>query len=332
MKRSQYLFSSGKLSRKDNTICFKTKDGKKGYIPVENTEEIFCFGEVSLSKKVLELFTQKEIIMHYYSYYGYYMGTFYPREHYNSGYMILKQVEHYMDDVKRLTLAKKFVSGSAENILKVLTYYDNRDKAILNETIGTINELLFIMDKCETVNELMSLEGRIREMYYSMWDSIIQKDDFKFEARTRRPPKNYINALISFGNSILYTVVLGEIYKTHLDPRIGYLHTTNDRRFTLNLDIAEIFKPILVDRTIFTLLNKGELSPKHFIHELNGVMLNENGRKVFLKHWDERLKQTVKHGKLKRSVSYRRLIRMECYKIEKHIMGEKLYKPFISYW
>ena len=101
------------------------------------------------------------------------------------------------------------------------------------------------------------------------------------EKRTRRPPKSKINTVISFGNGLLYTVVLSEIYKTHLDPRIGFLHATNFRRFTLNLDVAEIFKPIIVDRTIFYLLNKQMLKKQHFMKELNQVYLNKKGRELF---------------------------------------------------
>ena len=126
--------------------------------------------------------------------------------------------------------------------------------------------------------------------------------------------------------------MLSEIYKTHLDPRIGYLHTTNFRRFTLNLDVAEIFKPIIGDRTILSLLNKGIIKPNDFEDKLEGVYLKETGRKKFLQAMEERLKQTIKHSKLNRQVSYRRLIRLELYKLEKHLIGEEEYEPFVMDW
>lgn len=146
------------------------------------------------------------------------------------------------------------------------------------------------------------------------------------------PSKNRLNALISFGNSLVYTTVLSEIYQTHLDPRIGFLHATNFRRFTLNLDVAEIFKPIIADRVIFTLVNKGIIKAQHFENRVDGIVLNEKGRELFIKEIDERLKTTFNHKKLGRNVSYRRLIRMELYKLEKHLMGEEEYKPFVSGW
>jgi CRISPR-associated protein Cas1 len=161
---------------------------------------------------------------------------------------------------------------------------------------------------------------------------ILQNPNFTFDKRTRRPPQNYLNTLISFGNSMIYTIVLSEIYSTHLDPRIGFLHTSNQRRFTLNLDIAEIFKPLLVDRVIFTLVGKKILSTKHFDKKGNGILLKDEGRKIFIQEMDNRLKTTINHKRLGRKVSYRRLIRMELYKLEKHLIGEQEYEPFISMW
>jgi len=245
--------------------------------------------------------------------------------------MILKQAEHYLDSEKRVTLAKKFVFGAVENIKKVLTYYENRGKN-LSETIKKINSLQEAITRCRDTDELMAIEGNIREQYYYGFDKILGHDDFIFEGRTKRPPKNRLNALISFANSILYTICLGEIYHTHLDPRIGFLHSTNFRRFTLNLDVAEVFKPIIADRVICGLINKGVIKPQHFEKRLDGIILSEKGREIFIREMDERLRITFHHKKLGRHVSYRQLIRLELYKIEKHLMGEEEYKPFVSGW
>jgi len=178
----------------------------------------------------------------------------------------------------------------------------------------------------------MAIEGNIREQYYYAFDRILDNEHFIFEERTKRPPKNRLNALISFGNSLIYTYCLSEIYQTHLDPRIGFLHATNFRRFTLNLDVAEIFKPIIADRVIFTVINKGMLKKQHFEQKLNGVVLNDKGREIFIREMDERISSTIQHKELGRNVSYRQMIRLELYKIQKHLMGEKEYKPFISNW
>jgi CRISPR-associated protein Cas1 len=330
MKKTIYIFSDGELKRKDSTLFFEGENGRK-FIPVENTCEIMIFGEVTLNKRFLEFLTQSEIILHFFNHYGYYVGSYYPREHLNSGYMILKQAEHYNDESKRLYLAQKFVEGAYKNIRQVLKYYSNRGKN-LEDAIYSIEKLGESVDSTSTINELMAIEGNIREYYYRTFDEIIQNPDFKFDFRSKRPPQNFLNTLISFGNSLMYTVALGEIYKTHLDPRIGFLHATNFRRFSLNLDVSEIFKPIIVDRTIFTLLSKKMVTKEDFEEDAEGLLLKEKGKKVFVQEFEDKLATTIKHRTLSHNVSYRRLIRLELYKLEKHLIEEEQYKPFIAQW
>lgn len=330
MKKTIYIFSDGELKRKDNTLFFEGENGIK-FIPVENTSEIMVFGEISLNKRFLEFLTQSEIILHFFNHYGYYVGSYYPREHLNSGYMILRQAEYYNDESKRLYLAQKFVEGAYKNIRQVLKYYSNRGRNLEN-VIYSIEKLGESVELTTTINELMALEGNIREYYYKAFDEIIQDPDFKFDFRSKRPPQNFLNTLISFGNSLMYTTTLSEIYKTHLDPRIGFLHATNFRRFSLNLDISEIFKPIIVDRTIFLLLSKRMITKEDFEEDAEGLLLKEKGKKVFVQEFEDKLATTIKHRSLSNNVSYRRLIRLELYKLEKHLIEEEQYKPFIAQW
>jgi CRISPR-associated protein Cas1 len=330
MKKIIYIFSNGELMRQDNTLKFHCEETNR-FLPVEDISDIFVFGEVNINKKLLELLSQKEIVMHYFNYYGYYMGTFYPREHFNSGYMILKQAQVYQDTEKRMEIARAIIRGALKNIRQVLKYYGNRGKD-MEKDIQRIGEFEQQLDDCSDICELMAVEGNARECYYKTFDIIIDNKDFVFEQRTRRPPKNHLNSLISFGNSIMYTLVLSEIYKTHLDPRIGFLHATNFRRFSLNLDIAEIFKPILIDRVIFSLISKKMITKKDFESGLEGIMIKDKAKKLFVEELDNKLKTTIKHRSLGREVSYRRLIRLELYKLEKHLMSEKEYEPFVARW
>ena len=156
MKRTIYIFSNGEIKRKGNTLYFESEEGKK-YIPVEATSELFIFGEVTINKRLLEFLTENEIIMHFFNYYGYYVGSFYPREHLNSGYMILKQAEHYLNYNRRVELAKKFVFGGIENIKKILVYYQNRGKDFIYKVkiwwrfgaLLFLSNLKFISNKVE---------------------------------------------------------------------------------------------------------------------------------------------------------------------------------------
>ena len=330
MGKRLYVLSSGRLRRQQNTLVLETDEGKR-YFPVEQVEEIHVFGEVDLNKRLLGFLTQQRIPVHFYGYKGYYIGTYYPREHYNSGYLILRQAEHYLDEAKRLDLARRFVAGALFNMGKVVRYYRNRGKPLeeVEEALARQQERL---DGAGDIPGLMQVEGKAREAYYGSFDFILGKPEFAFGIRSRRPPRNRMNTLISFGNTLMYTAVLSEIYRTHLDHRIGFLHATNFRRFSLNLDVAEVFKPILVDRVIFTLVAKGQIQERDFEAEMGGLYLNERGRRVFLEAWEKRLETTFYHRGLKRKVSYRRAIRLELYKLEKHLLGEKPYTPFRARW
>jgi CRISPR-associated protein Cas1 len=141
-----------------------------------------------------------------------------------------------------------------------------------------------------------------------------------------------MNALISFGNSLIYSTTLSEIYHTQLNPTISFLHEPFVRRFSLSLDIAEIFKPIIADRIIFKLVRKNMLDDKCFEGEIGDILLSEKGRKIFLSEYETKLSTTIKHKTLSKNVTYRRLIRLELYKLCKHFLLEKKFKPLIMWW
>ena len=321
MKKNYYLMSDGLLKRKENTLYFVNKDGKKP-IPINKIYSIYAYGSLTFSSQSVHLLAKEGIPIHFFNYYGFYDGSFYPRETLLSGDLLVKQAEHYLNPGKRLWIAKKFIEGAAGNMEKVLGYYH-----VENGIGETVKDLTF----SSNVTEAMNVEARMRSEYYSKMDEILP-DGFKMEGRSRRPPENMVNALISFGNSMVYSTVISEIYNTQLNPTISYLHEPFERRYSLALDLSEMFKPILVDRLIFYMVNKKMLTEDDFEQKVDYCMLNDSGRKKFIKEYDERLKKTIKHRELNRKVSYRRLIRLEAYKLIKHILGTQEYKPFIMWW
>ena len=360
MKRNYYIFTPGRLIRRQNTIYFEPLAGdphgpmddraddeydlindfeaktdekeqvQRKPIPVEDIEAFYCFGEITFNSKFLNFLSQNKIPLHQFNYYGYYSGSFYPREYLISGFLKVKQVQYYLDDKKRLNLAKEFVAASVDNLSRNLKYYRSRKQGV-NAWADTLESNLSDLNQISKIQELMGYEGRMREIYYKSFTDILNLD-IDFKKRVRRPPDNMMNALISFGNSLVYTTCLGEIYRTQLDPTISFLHEPGERRFSLSLDLAEIFKPILADRAIFKLLNTRMLSEKHFDQRLNACYLEESGRKIFVKEFDERLNTTIFHRVLKRKVSYRHLIRLECYKLIKHLVEGKKYRAFRAWW
>lgn len=328
MKRNYYFFSNGRLERKDNTLSFDGEQGRK-YIPIEDIDNIYIFGETDWNSKLINFLSQKQVVVHFFNYYDYYTGSYYPREFLNSGMLLVKQVEHYQNQRKRMIIAREFISSAAFNIHKNLSYYKNRGVDLQNALDTIKDDMAAVADQSD-IESLMALEGKIRKTYYESWESIIEEHEFK--KRVRRPPDNIVNALISFGNSLVYTACLSEIYKTQLNPLISYLHEPGERRFSLSLDLAEIFKPVFTDRIIFKVLNQNMLKESHFDKKANYCLLNDTGRKIFVKEFDERLKTTVKHRGLGRNVSYGYLMRLESYKLIKHLLGEDRYKAFRMWW
>ncbi|MCF6191905.1 MAG: type I-B CRISPR-associated endonuclease Cas1b [Candidatus Hydrothermae bacterium] len=321
-----YLFSSGKLSRQQNTLRFDGHHAPRPvFLPVEQIREILVFGELDLNKRLLEFLSKKGILLHFFNRYGWYVGSFVPRDHLSSGLVLLRQAEHFLNPEWRLLLARTFVEGALQNMRQVLLGYSRR-----GENVGEAIQKMEAMDVAgaDRVDRLMAVEGSAREIYWTAVDQMLQGTGFAMKKRTRRPPGNEVNALISYGNGLLYASVLSEIFRTHLDPRIGYLHETNFRRYTLHLDMAEIFKPVLVDRLVLSLIRKGQIKKKHFRGVKGGIYLNDTGKKIFVEAWEKALRRTLHHPRLKRPVSYRRLIRLELYKLEKHLVEGVVYRPF----
>ncbi len=334
MERDYYIFKSGRLERKDNTLYLETKEPDdqitKKPIPVEAVNSIYLMGEIDLNTRLLDFLSQNKIVLHNFNYYGHYSGSYYPREYLNSGFLLVKQVEHYKNKKLRLYMAKEFVKSASHNIKNNVRHYQKQDKNV-DEIIKKIENEENKINLMEDIAELMAIEGHIRNFYYQSFNEIL-KLDREWTKRVIQPPDNPINCLISFGNMLVYTTVLSEIYHTHLNPTISFLHEPGERRFSLSLDIAEIFKPILSDKVAFKLINNNMIKPEYFEEKLNFCYLKEQGRKLYIKEFDERLQTTIEHRDLKRNVSYRHLIRLECYKLAKHILGEKEYKAFCAWW
>ena len=368
MKKNYYIFNPGRLKRMDNSLQFikiktestdneaasgvvqeiETGEGastldmeneikevrrqkeEKLYLPIEDVDSIYAFGELDFNSSVMNFFSQKGIIVHFFNYYGFYTGSFYPRETLVSGMLMVRQVKHYISKKRRLFIGVKILEAATQNILHNLKYYSTRGKD-LQESIEKIEGYYDLLSKQASISALMGIEGNVREVYYRAFNTIIDQD-IQFEKRVKHPPDNMINTMISFCNTLVYTTVLSEIYKTQLNPLVSFLHEPGERRFSLSLDIAEIFKPILADRIIFSMLNKNQITEGSFDRELNFLHLKDDAKKAIVKEFDERLKVTVRHKVLNRNVSYRQLIRLELYRLIKHLIGDKEYEGFKVWW
>ena len=330
MKQSLYIYNNGDLKRKDNTLQFTTYEGDKRDIPIERISDIYILSEMSFNTAFINYISQYGIPLHFFNYYNFYTGSYYPKESLLAGQLLVKQVEHYTCYDERLVIAKEFIKAAADNIYRNLRYYNSRGKDVAG-CMKEVNSLRKKLDHTEFIEELMGIEGNIRKNYYKAWNTIVNQE-IQFEKRVMHPPDNMINSLISFVNSLIYAKTLSEIYHTQLDPTISYLHEPGFRRYSLCLDISEVFKPLIGDRLIFSLLNKNQITEKSFTKELNFLHLKKEASRLIVTEFEKRMKKTIMHKELGKKVSYQYLIRLEAYKLIKHLIGEKEYEGFRIWW
>lgn len=324
---TRYIFSMGELKRKDNSIAFRNEKGNF-YIPIQDTRELYCMNEVSFNTKFLDFISRAGITLHLFNYHGNYSGSFYPKEQLVSGDLTIKQSLCFIE--KRLVIAKAIVSAIAANIHETLYHYFRHGKKELKQTLDWLkDDVEKFLNKKLTIEQILFVEGQIWSRFYDSFKYFLP-EDFIMNKRVKRPPDNPINALVSFGNTLLYTKTISSIYETHLNQTISFLHSPREGRFSLSLDISEAFKPIIVFKTIFDLVGKKRIQvSKHFDKSLNYALLNDEGKKIFIDAFETRINETFMHKKLKRKTSFKNCIKLDGYKLIKYIVEDREFKPFL---
>lgn len=324
---TRYIRTPGTLGREDNSLTFRNEKGII-HLPIHGIKELYLLNEISLNSKLFSFLSAAGITVHFFDYYGHFRGTFYPKEARVSGKVKLLQAKACLE--RRMPIAKAFVLAIALNIHEVLYhYYKHGNKEIKPYLDWLKQDVPLLLDKINDIPRLLSVEGEVWRRFYDTFKTFLP-EEFKMNKRVKRPPDNPLNAMISFGNMILYTKTITQIYHTHLDQSISFLHEPSDRRFSLSLDLSEPFKPLLVYRTIFELVNNRRIQVgKHFEKKYNYCLLNDAGRDVFITALEERMEQVFDHGTLKRKISYLTAIKYDAYKLKKHIVEETLFMPFL---
>ncbi len=320
-KQPVYIISKGALNKVDQTIRFFC-DAEQRFFPVEQVSSLMVFGDGTITKSLLALLSNRQIPAHFFTARGNFLGSFMPMEQNSSGKCLIRQVACYLDPQQRMAMAKTFVHHSLKAMRQTLLYYRGRGKSVEKQLLA-VDAMLTKLDIADSINQLMAYEGNAREAYYQAFDLIIGNADFMFEKRSRRPPANSLNCLISFGNAILYAECLSQLHQTKLDSRIAYLHASNERAFSLHLDVADVFKPAVVDAAIFTVLNKGMLTGADFSREKGGIYLRPTGREKFISAIESRFSSVSERHLPERGekMSLRWAIRSYCFKIQQSIIA-----------
>ncbi len=329
VNREYHITKGGILNKKDYALIFENTD-EKHHIPVEATEQLDLYNDVTITNSVIRTLSYENVRLGIYDRFGDLLGYYIPEGYSADSKILLMQCMEYSDKASRLKTAKAMEIAAIHNIRANIRYYGKKKQNELTDTESYLSQGIKEMNECKDVEGLLLVEARCRQQYYRAFNIILGNKDFYFDKRTKQPPMDPINALISFGNTVLYNRIQQKIWKTSLDSRIGVFHAAGKRNHSLNLDFADMFKPLTVDRTIFTLINRGQIRISDFVnHEGGGIYLNDSGKRLFIECFEEKMssKLTVKD----RPMTYDQLIEREIYNYIEHIKTGAKYAPYKYY-
>lgn len=302
------------MIRKSGNHLIIDTNGRKIPCPAETVNYIVKFGNSQISEQVLNFLAEKKIAVMRFSYGGRYGGTFLPPEH-NIGKDRLLQYKAYFDAEERLRIAKEFIISSALNKVFILKKYKQKtDK---------IKELIQRIKNSKDIDSLRGIEGIVANIYFSGLKKCFKK--FIFSGREYRPPKDEINALLSFGYACLYCDILNKIHEHGLCPFLGYMHEQNDDANALVYDLSECFKQE-IDLMILDMVNHNEIKDEHFNKKIDGnCLLNTFGKNIFLRKFECWMRKTKKEGK-DDFISNSERIRKEVVKLKHHLQQKQKFE------
>lgn len=314
-----FVSKESKLQRRENTLAITT-DGRMRAFPIEKIRHIVLLSESRLNSRLLCLCGQNGVRISVFDYYGYFKGAFEPIDGSPSGRVKLEQARAILNTDHRMMIAREVVRGAAHNMQANLLYYAYRGNEALGPPLKEMADLAGKIGKAQHTAALMGIEGNLHEVYYAAWKHV--DPDLDFGQRKRRPPNNPVNCMISFLNQLTYAVVRHEIFKTHLDETLCFLHAPSSGRSSLSLDLSEPFKPVLTDALIFRMVRKKMMENNWFVQHDGVCLLTEVGRRHITEQFATRLEEKY------RDRSFREWIYREALSIERQIMGIAEYESF----
>ena len=311
------------VTREQETICD---------LPLCNVDQVVLVGGVNLSTPAARTLLEQGTEVALLSGGGKFQGSLVPGLTKNSA-LRLAQYSTYYNEEKRLELARQFVKGKLGNMRTMLMRYNREhNEQTIAESIRRIAIYMASAAGTQDYQKLLGLEGMASREYFRVLGKLIRADiPFDFNTRNRRPPKDPINAMLSFGYTMLVKDCLAAAYKAGFDPYVGFYHQPVYGRPALALDIMEEFRPVVADSVVLGLLNRGTMGEKDFEYNLGGCFLNQAGRKKFYRAYEDRRRQIITHPVFKYQLPYLRLFEMQARFLGKVIMGElDTYTPFTT--
>ena len=300
-------------------------------IPLIKVSQVVVFGHVMITPGTLNLLMRHEIEVCYLTQHGSYLGRTQP-EMSKNGPLRFEQYTAVSDPKRRLELARGFVLGKLANLrITLLEKTGKEDKTETKRIVKQIKDAEKGAKKARNLDRLRAYEGAGSAAYFSGFQLMIKTEQFQFEKRVRRPPTDPVNALLSFGYTLLTNNMLSAVNIVGFDPYIGYLHAQEYGRPSLPLDLIEEFRPLIVDRMVLACLNQGILTPEDFqTAEENACRLTDDGRRKFLEQYEQRCATEFSHPELNRKMTYRQSFEQQTRLLAKTLQGERTaYPPLV---
>ena len=328
---------NGYLGLDGENIVIYDDNKEIGRLPLHNLESIVSFGYRGTSPALMGACVEKNIPLCYLSPQGKFLAQVTGSVR---GNVILreKQFESSRDGKVSLDIAKSCIIGKIYNARWVLerTIRDHGmqiDTERVKQASEFLKGSLQAIRQCETKDQLRGYEGEAAKLYFRVFDEMIlqQKKDFFFEKRSKRPPMDRVNALLSFTYTLLTHMVRSALETVGLDPYVGYLHTERPGRVSLALDLMEELRPVLADRFVLSLINRKMLNGKDFkIKENGAVLMTEDARKMILTEWQNRKKEQITHPYLKEKVEWGLVPYVQAMLLARYLRGDlDGYPPFL---
>lgn len=299
------------LTLKGDTIIISKEDQQLGRIPLINLEAICTFGYAGASPALMRACAENHIALTFLSSTGRFLARVIGE---SNGNVLLRKTQYRISDNEQQSMqyAKQFIFGKIANqkwIIERATRENPMriDVPMFKEKSQRLTEILKAVLACDDEEVLRGLEGQASLLYFQLFNQMIlqQKQHFFYHSRSRRPPLDKMNALLSFAYTLLAKDVGAALENVGLDSYVGFFHKDRPGRQSLALDVMEELRPVVADRFVFKLINKKMITAADFLEKESGaVLLTDDGRKKFLKYWQERKQETLTHPYLEEKINW----------------------------
>jgi CRISPR-associated protein Cas1 len=300
-------------------------------VPMIKVSQVVLYGRVTVTAATVAALMERQIEICYLTQHGQYIGRLQPKFSKNS-LLRREQYRAAFDPARCLQLARGFVLGKLLNMRTWLMRMNRKQEhPEIEQAINRIKLACDAAEHAKTLDQLRGHEGEGSAAYFAVFHHLLKYPDFTFEKRVKRPPTDPVNSLLSFGYTLLANELFAAVNVVGFDPYIGYLHAEKYGRASLPLDLIEEFRPVIVDSVVVSAINKEDLTRKDFQEEMGNVLrLTPDGRKKFLKLYEERKRTEFKHPILQQKMTYQHCFEQQARFLAKTLQGElEEYPPLL---